>query len=223
MKISGSTIAICAAGSEMGQMIAHYFAQAGATVVLIQEQAVNPCELTQGIVESDFYQLQFDPQNEQSSRKIFEQIYELIGPVDIFINYWAAAAQMNLMSDDAMTQLSGAMNHVVSRLTVLGREAAKQMQLGQGGVIINMTAPEENGVVSLDSTRAIIDGFTQTWAKELSPFNIRVGGVVPVQAKRTAGLYKPVCPQELVRSAEYIVENDYFSGRLLEAEMSMVF
>ena len=56
---------------------------------------------------------------------------------------------------------------------------------------------------------------TQSWAKELTPFNIRVGGVVPtVEHDNT---HWAEVQDELIRNTEYIVSNDYFSGRVMAA------
>ncbi|OOF13766.1 hypothetical protein BZG79_07855 [Salinivibrio sp. MA427] len=60
---------------------------------------------------------------------------------------------------------------------------------------------------------AMIGGLTQRWAKELSGLKIRVGGIVPRHRHRATF----EMDDELIRNAEYIVSNDSFNGRLLEA------
>ena len=69
---------------------------------------------------------------------------------------------------------------------------------------------------------ALVAGFTHSWAKELTPFNIRVGGVIPSLNYSTEDVDKRQWAQvqdELVRNTAYIVANDYFSGRVVTTEV----
>ena len=51
----------------------------------------------------------------------------------------------------------------------------------KGGVIVNVISIDnECEFEGFENASSIVTGFTQSWAKELTPFNIRVGGVVPV-------------------------------------------
>lgn len=64
----------------------------------------------------------------------------------------------------------------------------------------------------------MVSGFTQSWAKELTPFNIRVGGVVPqVESANDEAVHWSEIREELIRNTEYIVANEYFSGRVMSA------
>ncbi len=58
--------------------------------------------------------------------------------------------------------------------------------------------------------------------KNLTPFKIRVGGVVPAIHNADGKFNRCHWAQlqdELTRTAEYIISNDYFSGRVVAAEV----
>jgi 3-oxoacyl-[acyl-carrier protein] reductase len=75
---------------------------------------------------------------------------------------------------------------------------------------------------------------TVTWAKELARHGIRVGAIAPgfirtpmVAAMKPEVLAKVTAPvplgrlgepEEIARSAQFIVENDFFTGRCLEVD-----
>ena len=86
------------------------------------------------------------------------------------------------------------------------------------GVIINLGHHQNvNQPCSLDNSKALLTGLTKSWAKELNPFNIRVGGVTPRLFNKVSAHTVNLINQELIKNTEYIVENDYFNGRILEA------
>ncbi|MFA0252814.1 hypothetical protein AB4480_25705, partial [Vibrio sp. 10N.261.45.A4] len=61
-------------------------------------------------------------------------------------------------------------------------------------------------------------GLTKSWAKELNPFDIRVGGILPsVHHSRHDDYQNSFANirEELIRNTEYIVSNDSFNGRVM--------
>lgn len=118
------------------------------------------------------------------------------------------------------------------------REAACQMiEKNIQGVIINISSISRSGNLgqtNYTAAKAGVANMTVTWAKELSRYGIRVGAIAPgfIETDMTAGM-KPealekVCsvipmkrlgkPDEIAHSVEYIIENDYFTGRIIECD-----
>ncbi|HGH8127009.1 TPA: short-chain dehydrogenase, partial [Vibrio cholerae] len=82
-------------------------------------------------------------------------------------------------------------------------------------VVCYNTVQDRSGIVSANS---MVSGFTQSWAQELTPFNIRVGGVVPqIASANDEIVHWSEMREELIRNTEYIVSNEYFSGRVMSA------
>lgn len=119
-----------------------------------------------------------------------------------------------------------------------GREAAAIMaEQGEGGVIINMSSVSRGGNMgqsNYSASKAAVATMVVTWAKELSRHHIRVGGIAPgvIATDMTAQMkpeaidrLKQATPlgrlgeqEEIANTALYIIENDYFTGRIIEID-----
>lgn len=119
-----------------------------------------------------------------------------------------------------------------------GREAAAVMaKRGNQGVIINISSVARSGnfgQTNYAATKAGVVAMTVTWAKELGRFGIRCGAIAPgfIETPMTA-VMKPEAveralsmvplarwgqPSEVADAARFIIENDYFSGRVVEID-----
>ncbi len=118
------------------------------------------------------------------------------------------------------------------------REAAVQMiESGRGGVIINISSISRAGNVgqtNYAAAKAGVAAMTVTWAKELARYNIRVAGIapgfsdtrmvasIPTKVKdkivSTIPLRRFARPEEIARAALFVLQNDYYDGRILEID-----
>jgi 3-oxoacyl-[acyl-carrier protein] reductase len=119
-----------------------------------------------------------------------------------------------------------------------GREAAARMiELGNGGVIINTSSISRAGNIgqtNYSAAKAGVVAMTTVWAKELARYGIRVGAIAPgftrteiLDSMRLEMIEKMVAsvplrrmaePAEMAHAAVFIAENDYFSGRVIEVD-----
>ncbi len=119
-----------------------------------------------------------------------------------------------------------------------GREAAARMiGLGKGGVIVNISSVSRCGnfgQTNYSAAKAGVTAMTVVWAKELARYGIRSAAIAPgfcatdilsamspeVLAKVTAPvpLGRLGDPAEVAHSAVYIVENDFYNGRVIELD-----
>ncbi|MNP60539.1 Acetoacetyl-CoA reductase [compost metagenome] len=90
------------------------------------------------------------------------------------------------------------------------------------------------GQANYSAAKAGVAADTVVWAKELARYGIRVAGVAPgfiateildamkpeALEKMTAGvpLKRLGRPDEIAHSVAYILENDYYTGRILELD-----
>jgi 3-oxoacyl-[acyl-carrier protein] reductase len=105
------------------------------------------------------------------------------------------------------------------------------------GVIVNISSISRSGnpgQSNYSASKAGLDACTRTWALELAPYGIRVGGVAPglvdtpmlaqvsqeTKASLIAGipLQRIGTPQEIWLALKFIVECDYFTGRVIEVD-----
>lgn len=139
-----------------------------------------------------------------------------------------------------------AVSHIDMRGVFLcAREAAARMIEARGddnasqspGLILNISSISRAGNIgqtNYSAAKSGVDAMTVTWAKELARHNIRVAAIAPgffrtqmVEAMPDKVLDKlraqiPLGrlgdPEEIAHAAQFIFENDYFNGRILELD-----
>jgi len=119
-----------------------------------------------------------------------------------------------------------------------GREAAAQMvEAGNEGVIVNISSISRAGNMGQSNYAACKAGvvaLTTTWARELARHGIRVGAVAPgfIETEMTASMRQDMLdkltsgvplkrlgqPENIAQSVQFIFENDYFTGRVIECD-----
>lgn len=119
-----------------------------------------------------------------------------------------------------------------------GREASAVMaKREKGGVIINISSVARAGNIgqtNYSATKAGVVAMTVTWARELGRFGIRCGAIAPgfietpmTEAMKPEAVERALAmvplkrwgqPAEVADSARYIIENDFFSGRVIEID-----
>ncbi|AXY01506.1 SDR family oxidoreductase [Vibrio alfacsensis] len=229
MDIKNSVILITSAGSLLGRTCSSHFAHLGATVILCDEDK-NELDTTyqQIRVFSDkVYEINVCRSNTTSINLLFDQIESLLGTTpDVIVNCWTCSPMPSLMAPEPMSSYIDHLSSAARFLYTYGQVSAERFRTSnKKGVIINVISHEDhNNFTGVESIAALVSGFTASWAKELTPFNIRVGGVIPSlsQAKDIETLderHWAEIQDELVRNTAYIVTNDYFSGRVVTAEV----
>ena len=119
-----------------------------------------------------------------------------------------------------------------------GREAATQMiEAGNKGVIINISSISRAGNMgqsNYSAAKAGIHALTVTWANELSRYGLRTGTVAPgfINTEMTASMRADMLERiesgiplkrlgeadNIAQSVEFILTNDYFTGRIIECD-----
>jgi 3-oxoacyl-[acyl-carrier protein] reductase len=118
------------------------------------------------------------------------------------------------------------------------REAAEKMiKGGKGGVIVNISSISRHGnagQTNYSAAKAGITAMTVVWAKELARFNNRTGAIAPgftatdivstmrpemlEKALNAVPLRRPGTPDEIAKAAQFIVENDFVTGRCIDVD-----
>ena len=119
-----------------------------------------------------------------------------------------------------------------------GREAAQLMiESGSKGVIINLSSIARHGnfgQTNYSATKAGVQAMAVVWAKELSRYGIRVNSIapgfintemvaaMPDKVKESLAAMNPLKrigePEEVAEAAEFIFQNDYYSGRCIDLD-----
>jgi 3-oxoacyl-[acyl-carrier protein] reductase len=248
MKLEGKTIAITGAGRGLGRAMAETLVGKGAKVALIDvneaalEESARLCESAGGEVR----QYVADVADEQAVETLFERVVEDFGSVDALINnagitrdgLLVKAKSGQIIQKMSLEQWQSVLAVNLTGVFLCGREAAVRMiEADRPGVILNMCSISRAGNFGQSNYAAAKSGvaaLTVTWAKELVRHRIRVAAIAPgfcdtpmvenMSAKAVAGVLAMIpmqrfgAPAEIVQSALYVLENDYFNGRVLEVD-----
>ena len=247
MQLKDKVIIITGGCQGLGRAMAEYLAARGARLALVDlnpeklELAITACQ-AHG-VEARAYLC--NVADEEQVTQTVAQIADDFGAINGLINNAGILRDGLLLKvkDGVMTKMSLAQWQAVIDVNLTGvflctREvAAKMIELNQQGAIINISSISRAGNVgqtNYSAAKAGVAAATVTWAKELARHGIRVAGIAPgfIETEMTLGM-KPEAlekmtagiplkrmgkVEEIAHSAAYILENDYYSGRILELD-----
>ncbi len=143
-----------------------------------------------------------------------------------------------LVSKMTMDQWQLVMDVNLTGVFLCGREAAAQMiRMGCKGCIINISSISRAGnmgQLNYSATKAGVQAMAVVWAKELARYGIRAASIAPgfigtemvmsmkpeAREKLTAGIpaRRVGDPDEIAHAVQFILENDYVSGRCIDVD-----
>lgn len=253
MQLKNKTIVITGAGQGIGRAIAARFAGAGARLALLDlnagalEQSAAQCRACGG--EAQIYLA--DVADEAAVIAAMDRVVADFGTLDGLINN-AGILRDGLLLKVKDGEVVGRMSLEQWRAVIdvnltgvflCGREAAARMvALGRGGVIVNLSSISRAGnpgQSNYAAAKAGVVALASTWAKELGRYGIRAASIAPgfTRTDMLAGirpemLEKLVAPvplrrlgeaEEIAQAAQFIFENDFFTGRCIELDGGLRF
>ncbi|MEG5264574.1 SDR family oxidoreductase [Pseudomonas sp. JDS28PS106] len=250
MELKDKLIIITGGCQGLGRAMAEDLAARGARLALVDlnseklDEAVAACQALGTQARAYLCNVADEAQVERT----VAQVAEDFSSIDGLINNAGILRDGLLVKvkDGVMTKLSLAQWQAVIDVNLTGvflctREvAAKMIELESSGVIINISSISRAGNIgqtNYSAAKAGVAAATVTWARELARYGIRVAAIAPgfIETEMTGGM-KPEAlekmtsaiplkrmgtPQEIAHSVAYILENDYFSGRVLELDGAM--
>ena len=177
-----------------------------------------------------------------------EQAPRRLGEVNGLINCAGILRDALLIErgdDGSMKKLPASLWRQVLEVNLTGsflmaREfAAQRISGGQrdDAFVVNLSSiarAGNPGQSSYAASKAGVDAATRTWALELAPHGIRVGAIAPgvtetpflrgiseaalEDLRRSIPLGRLGTPEDLWRAAEFIIECEFFTGRVLEVD-----
>ncbi len=247
MLIKDKLVVITGAGKGIGRAMAQAFAARGANLALldVNENDLNQSRALcdpHGIKVSNY---RCNVASEAEVIATFEQIAKDFGRLDVLINNAGILRDAMLVKQDngqlrkmSLEQWQAVMDVNLTGVFLCGREAAERMiKFANGGVIINMSSVSRSGNIGQSNyaaAKAGVASLTVVWAKELARYGIRTGAIAPgfvlteiLNSMRPEILERVLMqvpmrrggqPEEVAQAALFIVENDYFSGRVIELD-----
>ena len=248
MDISNKTVVVTGAGRGIGRAIALQLARRGADIALFDLNA-DDLEETSALcaaqsVKARGYRVNVADEGEVSAA--MTRVAAEFGRLDGLVNNAGIVRDGLLVKvkDGAvvgrmtMDQWNAVIGVNLSGVFLCAREAAAHMiDLGNGGVIVNISSISRAGNAgqsNYSAAKAGVESMGVVWAKELARYGIRVGSIAPgfthteilssmrpeVLDKLTAPvpLKRLGQPEEIAHAVLFIFENDFFTGRCLDVD-----
>jgi len=187
-----------------------------------------------------------DVTDEASVESFFSSAVGQLGGLNVLVNSAGIIRDGTLIAKDGdqVTRLPLAQWRKVMDVNLTGpflmtREAAMHMVQGgeKEGVIVNLSSiarAGNPGQANYAASKAGLDAATRTWALELARYGIRVGGIAPgvtdtsflegISETALARLVDEIPlgrlgrPEDIWGAARFIIENGFFTGRVLEVD-----
>lgn len=183
---------------------------------------------------------------EAEVESLFDSVVEDFGALDGLVNNAGITRDAmllkfrdgELVQKMSMEQWQAVIDVNLTGVFLCGREAAARMiQLGSRGCIINISSISRAGNMgqtNYSAAKAGVQAMAVVWAKELARYGIRAASIAPgfigtemvmsmkpearekiegmIPARRVGD------PDEIARAVQFILENDYFSGRCIDVD-----
>ena len=248
MNIKDKVIVVTGAAQGLGQQIAHRLGSLGGKIALmdINRDKLEQVKLT--LEEKDIHCQCFAANVADEAEVVdgFNAVASEFGQVDALVNNAGIIRDQflnktNRNGEIESLTLSNWQSVIDVNLTgvfLCAREASRIMiEKKSPGAIVNISSISRAGNMGQSNYSAAKSGvvaLTVTWAKELARYGIRVGAIAPgfIQTDMTDSIKPEMLrhieasiplarmgqPDEIAHTVQFILENDYFSGRLIEID-----
>lgn len=248
MDVKNKVIVITGAGGGLGRTMAVEFAKKGAKLALIDlgEDSLNETAAAVMALGQEAKVYLCNVTNESDVETTFATIAKDFSGIDGLINnagilrdgMFVKGKDGEVTAKMSLQQFQSVIDVNLTGVFLCGREATVQMIKHKSkGVIVNMSSIARQGNMgqtNYAASKAGVVAMTVTWARELGRHGIRVGAIAPgvVATPMTDAMkpemrerlekMKPVgrlgTPEEIAHTANYIFENDFFTGRVVEID-----
>jgi len=248
MNIERSVFAITGASGGLGAAMAKSLAARNARLALIDLDADKLREVAAdlGLPDEDCLTVSCDVSDEAQVDEAFSTIAAHFGSLDVLINNAGItrdALMLKFKDGKRHSRMSLADWNAVINVNLTGvflctRAAVEHMiTAGTRGLVINISSISRAGNMgqsNYSATKAGVAAMAVTWAKEFARYGIRVNAISPgfigtemVRAMKPEALAKLQAmipagrigePSEIAHAVEFLVENDFVSGRNIEVD-----
>lgn len=248
MNIERSVFAITGASGGLGAAMARSLAEKNARLALIDLDADKLREVAAdlNLPNEDCLTVCCDVSDEAQVDEAFATIAAHFGSLDVLINNAGITRDALMLkfkdgkrqSRMSLDDWNAVINVNLTGVFLCARAAVEQMIIADnGGLVINISSISRAGNMgqsNYSATKAGVAAMAVTWAKEFARYGIRVNAISPgfigtemVQAMKPEALAKLQAmipagrigePSEIAHAVEFLVENDFMSGRNIEVD-----
>lgn len=248
MQIKNKNILITGGANGIGFLLLKKLVQKGANVIVLDNDQSQLKQINKKFKDykNKLYFFNCDISNKKSVSLTIKKVFKLIKNIDVLVNNAAILQDSLLISifKGKIKKLSLDNWHKVINTNLNGtfyvtREIVEKMVINRtSGLIINVSSVSSygnSGQSAYASSKAALNSLTVTWSQELQNFDIRVAGLSPgitdtdmpkrsltdtllENWKQKIPLKRFAKVNEMIKGFIFIIENDYFNGRILEID-----
>ncbi len=248
MDIQDKVVVITGGGQGLGRAMALVLAAKGAKVAAIDLDQAKLDETAQLCKDAggDGKGYVANIAKEEEVEQVFNNIVADFGQVDTLVNNAGIIrdSMMIKVKDGeiskrmSMAEWQAVIDVNLTGVFLCGREAAtKMIENGNQGVIINISSISKAGNIgqsNYSAAKAGVAAMAVTWAKELARHGIRAAAIAPgfiateMVASMKPEILENICkgiplnrmgePAEIGNALVYIMESDYYTGRVIEMD-----
>ena len=250
MQLHEMKIIVTGAASGMGAHFATRLVQAGARVAAGDVNAEGLAALSAACKGGPgaLHTRVFDVGDEAQTTSFVDWAFDQMGGLNGLINNAGILRDGLLVKKDRTTGEVVVMSREnwqkvidvnLTGASMMVRDVVAKMVRGEQapGVIVNMSSLARygnRGQSNYVAAKASLAANTVTWAREFSPFRVRVGAVAPgmIETPMTQGMNQkardqlvanvPVArigtPEDIWLAVKFIIECDYFTGRTIDVD-----
>ncbi|WP_354641713.1 SDR family NAD(P)-dependent oxidoreductase [Kitasatospora camelliae] len=177
-------VAVISGGSRgLGRIMVERLLAEGWKVATFSRSANEFVKDTLAERSEDFVWEAVDLSDRKALRQFVSATARRFGGVDLLINNAAVLNRQELFLTTSAGQVDTLIASNLAAPIALAQACARVMSTRQGGQIINVSSINAirgyRGVAVYAATKAGLDGFSRSLARELGPLNIRVNSIVP--------------------------------------------
>ncbi len=248
MDLRNKTIVITGAARGLGAAMAHRLAPHGPKLALVDLKSgdLDTVSAECRKLGATVHAFGANVASEPDVIRLFDEIVAQCGAVHGLVNNAGITRDALLIkfkegkveSRMSLAQWQSVIDVNLTGVFLCGREAAERMIVGGNpGCIINISSISRAGnagQTNYSAAKAGVAAMAVTWAKELARYQIRAASIAPgfINTEMVAGM-KPEAreklvsgiplkrmgePDEIARTVEFILQNDYVSGRCFEID-----
>jgi 3-oxoacyl-[acyl-carrier protein] reductase len=241
MILQDRVVVITGAAGGLGQAMARRLVKQGVKLALLDVQAEGLEKLADELGRDQCLPLVCGVTDEASVDAAMAQIHKHFGRLDVLVNNAGITRDAllvkfkdgELVSRMSLEYWKQVMDVNLTGVFLCGRAAVEQMiRAGNGGVLINISSISRHGNMgqtNYSASKAGVEAMSVAWSKELARYGIRAASISPgfigtemVRSMKPEALEK-MCqgipaqrlgePDEIAATVQFIIENDYISGR----------
>ena len=231
------TILVTGGSRGIGRNIVEELSKDGYNIFFTYNKSIEEAENIKELLTQKGYSVEnfkADVQNEAEIKIMVKRCIEKFGNIDVLINN-AGISYNGLLQLMKLEEWNRVINTNLTSVFLSCKEVIPHMLKNKKGLIINISSmwgkTGSSCEVAYSASKAGVDGFTKSLAKELGPSNIRVNGIAPgiIDTDMNKNISKAVMNElrketplekigkceDITKCIKWLLEDEFTTGQII--------